>query len=124
MMKCVAKKTVASRAGIRAAPRVARPAGGLSRRQQTVCKSSSANKNLPAIAAAVSTVFSASAAHAVEVNQVYGDLASDNRVGVLAFLIAPALGWVLFNSTQGLLGQYDRTKKEADRIEKKTNKFF
>lgn len=79
MMKCVAKKTVASRAGIRAAPRVARPAGGLSRRQQTVCKSSSANKNLPAIAAAVSTVFSASAAHAVEVNQVYGDLASDNR---------------------------------------------
>ena len=46
------------------------------------------------------------------------------RVGVLAFLIAPALGWVLFNSTAGLLGQYDRTKKEADRIEKKTNKFF
>ena len=80
MMKCVAKKTVASRAGVRAAPRVARPAGGLSRRQQTVCKSSSsANKNLPAIAAAMSTVFSASAAHAVEVNQVYGDLASDNR---------------------------------------------
>ena len=123
MMKCVVKKTVASRAGVRAAPRVARPAG-LSRRQQTVCKSSSANKNLPAIAAAMSTVFSASAAHAVEVNQVYGDLASDNRVGVLAFLIAPALGWVLFNSTAGLLGQYDRTKKEADRIEKKTNKFF
>lgn len=78
MMKCVEKKTVASRAGVRAAPRVAR-AGGLSRRQQTVCKSSSANKNLPAIAAAMSTVFSASAAHAVEVNQVYGDLASDNR---------------------------------------------
>jgi len=78
MMKCVVKKTVASRAGVRAAPRVARPAG-LSRRQQTVCKSSSANKNLPAIAAAMSTVFSASAAHAVEVNQVYGDLASDNR---------------------------------------------
>lgn len=42
----------------------------------------------------------------------------------MAFLIAPALGWVLFNSTAGLLGQYDRTKKEADRIEKKTNKFF
>lgn len=46
------------------------------------------------------------------------------RVGVLAFLIAPALGWVLFNSTQGLLGQYDRTKAESERIEKKTNKFF
>merc|ERR1719235_931347 len=54
-----------------------------------------------AVAAGVaSTLLAASQANAAELNQVYGDLASDNRIGILAFLVAPALGWTLFNSFQ------------------------
>ena len=57
-------------------------------------------------------------------NQVYGDLAADNRAGILLFIVGPAIGWTAFNSIQGLLGQYDRTKDAGDDIEKKQKKFF
>jgi photosystem II PsbY protein len=69
------------------------------------------NNNTQKVAAGLattcSTLLAASQAQAMEVNQVYGDLAADNRASILLFLFAPALGWVGFNILQPFLRQVD-----------------
>uniref|UniRef100_A0A7S2T576 Photosystem II PsbY protein n=2 Tax=Chloropicon primus TaxID=1764295 RepID=A0A7S2T576_9CHLO len=114
MMKTVANKSVVgSRGGVRAA--ALRPAT-VSRRQGTVMK---ANRAAAAIATTCSTLLAATQAQAVELNQAYGDLAADNRAGVLLFVVAPAIGWGLFLSVQGISNQAQRTQRKSDEIARK-----
>jgi photosystem II PsbY protein len=56
------------------------------------------------LSAAASLLLAENADAASEVAQL---AASDNRVGVIATLFVPALGWVGFNMLQPLLNQVD-----------------
>merc|ERR1712060_515972 len=111
--------SVARGAAARSAAKVAAPR--VVSRRRTVTQ---ANKTAVGVASACSTLLAASAASAAELNQAYGDLAADNRAGILLFIVGPAIGWTVFNSIQGLLGQFDRTKEASDNIAKKQKKFF
>jgi len=78
-----------------------------------------ANRAAAAIATTCSTLLAATQAQAVELNQAYGDLAADNRAGVLLFVVAPAIGWGLFLSVQGISNQAQRTQRKSDEIARK-----
>merc|ERR1712115_385648 len=88
-----------------------------SRRQTTAMTASNNNtqKVAAGLATTCSTLLAASQAQAMEVNQVYGDLAADNRASILLFLFAPALGWVGFNILQPFLRQVDNMNDKNSR---------
>lgn len=71
------------------------------------------------VTAASSLLVAGSADAAVEISQL---AAADNRIGILATLFVPALGWVGFNIGQPLLSQLGRMDEMAGSPAKKSIK--